>query len=167
MQCPACGNALTEMTVADIVVDVCAGGCGGIWFDRSELEKMDELTESAGSVLLSFERAPDVLVDHVKPRDCPRCGELLKRRYYTPKRLVEVDECLTCGGFWLDVGELAMIRSQYHVPDRRRPEAHAYCYEIFHVDFVQLERELGSESDTYTRIVRMFRFICPAPPRPH
>jgi len=161
MRCPVCENTLTEMTVADVTVDVCQGGCGGIWLDQSELEKVDELKESAGSVLLQVERAPDVLVDHVKTRHCPRCGGVLERRFYTPKRVVEVDECPTCGGFWLDVGELAMIRSQYPSTERRRQEAHAYCRELFHIDFVRLEQDLGSDSQTYVRIVQMFRFICP------
>ena len=164
MRCPVCENALAERAVAGVTVDVCKGGCGGIWFDQSELEKLDEMSESAGSMLLQMEREPDVLVDHVKPRNCPGCGSLLRRRFYTPKRLVEVDECPSCGGFWLDAGELAMIRSQYHMLDRRKPEAQAYCYELFHADFVALERRMGSDSRTYTNIVRIFRFICPGGP---
>ena len=33
MKCPACFNQVTEMQVGSLVVDVCDGGCGGIWFD--------------------------------------------------------------------------------------------------------------------------------------
>jgi uncharacterized protein len=35
------------MTVQGITLEVCRGGCGGIWFDRYELMKVDESRESA------------------------------------------------------------------------------------------------------------------------
>jgi uncharacterized protein len=37
MKCPACFNELTQLQVGSLVVDVCQGGCGGIWFDAFEL----------------------------------------------------------------------------------------------------------------------------------
>ena len=37
MNCPACGNVMTEVTAGDIRVDACKGGCGGLWFDEWEL----------------------------------------------------------------------------------------------------------------------------------
>lgn len=40
MNCPACGTAMTEVTVANVKVDACQGGCGGIWFDQFELAKV-------------------------------------------------------------------------------------------------------------------------------
>ncbi|MHC4573105.1 MAG: zf-TFIIB domain-containing protein [Planctomycetota bacterium] len=30
MNCPACSNQLQQMTVGNVTVDVCKGGCGGI-----------------------------------------------------------------------------------------------------------------------------------------
>ena len=51
MRCPVCANVLSRKTVGGITVDVCAGGCGGIWFDRYELMKVDESHESAGEEL--------------------------------------------------------------------------------------------------------------------
>ena len=42
MKCPACGNELSQMVAGEITVDVCKGGCGGIWFDHFELQKVDE-----------------------------------------------------------------------------------------------------------------------------
>ncbi|MHC4128909.1 MAG: TFIIB-type zinc ribbon-containing protein [Planctomycetota bacterium] len=40
MNCPVCENSLAEKTVESITVDVCEGGCGGIWFDNYEFEKV-------------------------------------------------------------------------------------------------------------------------------
>ncbi len=48
MECPVCGNATTTRTDGGITVDVCEGGCGGIWLDRYELMRVDESSESAG-----------------------------------------------------------------------------------------------------------------------
>ena len=56
MKCPVCSNLLEAMTAGDVTVDVCKGGCGGIWFDNFELKKFDEPCESAGEALLDIER---------------------------------------------------------------------------------------------------------------
>ena len=54
MNCPACKRVLEQLTVGDVTVDACRGGCGGIWFDNLELEKFDEPHEAAGEVLQMF-----------------------------------------------------------------------------------------------------------------
>ena len=111
MKCPACFNDLTEMQVGSLAVDVCQGGCGGIWFDAFELQRADEEQEVAGERLLNIERDERIQVDPNRKRDCPRCsGVKLKRHFFSPKRRVELDECPNCGGYRLDAGELAQIR---------------------------------------------------------
>jgi len=42
MECPACDNELTAIEVGEITVDACRNGCGGIWFDQLELNRLDE-----------------------------------------------------------------------------------------------------------------------------
>jgi len=111
MKCPACFNELTQKQVGSLVVDVCEGGCGGVWFDAFELQRADEEQEAAGEHLLDIRRDPRVQVDFSRKRECPRCaGIKLKRHFFSAKRRVEVDECPNCGGYWLDAGELAQIR---------------------------------------------------------
>ena len=106
MKCPACSNELQEMTVADVTVDVCKGGCGGIWFDNLELKKFDAPHESAGQALLNVERDETVQVDRTKRLKCPKCDDIvMMRHFFSVKKDVEVDECPGCGGFWLDAGE--------------------------------------------------------------
>ena len=73
MNCPACDRELQGKTVGDINVDVCDGGCGGIWFDVLELKKLDEKHETAGKELLGLTKAPDVQIDHEGKRECPKC----------------------------------------------------------------------------------------------
>jgi Zn-finger nucleic acid-binding protein len=132
MQCPACGNTLTQMTVADVAVDVCAGGCGGIWFDNQEVHKLDDTEEAAGETLLGIERDPGVTVDHDAQWGCPRCGHpAMTRHFYSPQRSVELDECPKCGGVWLDAGELATIRAQYAGGAERRAAHRAFAEQLY------------------------------------
>ncbi len=112
MKCPACFNRLTEIQVGSLRVDVCQGGCGGIWFDAFELQCADEEEEPA-EALLHIQRDEQVVVDPSRKRECPRCaGVKLHRHFFSPKRQVEVDECPNCAGYWLDAGELAQIRAE-------------------------------------------------------
>jgi Zn-finger nucleic acid-binding protein len=113
MKCPACFNNLSPMQVGSLVVDVCQGGCGGIWFDAFELKRVDEEDEAAGEALMEIRRNPEITVDFTRKRECPRCsGVKLHRHFFSARRRVEVDECPNCAGYWLDAGELAAIRAE-------------------------------------------------------
>ena len=113
MRCPACFNELTQLQVGSLVVDVCQGGCGGIWFDAFELQKVDEESEKAGEPLLHVRRNERLTVDQTRKRECPRCaGVKLHRHFFSARRRVEVDQCPNCAGYWLDAGELALVRAE-------------------------------------------------------
>jgi Zn-finger nucleic acid-binding protein len=139
MKCPACFNELSQVQVGSLVVDVCQGGCGGIWFDAFELQRVDEEEEAAGEPLLHIECDPKVQVDTTRKRECPKCaGVKLQRHYFSARRRVEVDECPNCAGYWLDAGELAQIRTEKsqsaHEQQTRRtqlsPEVIRYLYRL-------------------------------------
>jgi len=136
IKCPACFNELSEIQVGRFSVDVCQGGCGGIWFDAFELQGVDEPDEAAGVHLLEIERDASLTVDTSRKRECPRCdGVKLMRHFISPKREVEVDECPNCGGYWLDAGELARIRAEKtHTETPQKsgvtPEVIRYLYRL-------------------------------------
>jgi len=112
MQCPRCSHELQPATVGGVKVDVCQNGCGGIWFDAFELEKMDQPDESAGWLIDNIRIDLGVAVDTEAPVHCPHCEglELMRQRYPNNHRLI-LDKCRGCGGIWLDFGELFGIRS--------------------------------------------------------
>ena len=113
MKCPACFNQLVEVQVGNLKVDVCRRGCGGIWFDAFELQRVDEEEETAGAPLLHLERDPRITVDPTRKRECPRCPDVrLHRHFFSAQRRVEVDQCPNCSGYWLDAGELEQIRAE-------------------------------------------------------
>lgn len=131
MKCPACENQLTQMVAGSITVDACEGSCGGVWFDRFELQKVDEPHESAGEVLLAIPKNEHIEVDENKKRRCPRCiNVVMMRHFFSVKRQVLVDECPKCGGFWLDSGELAKIRSEFSSETAKEAAAEQYFSEI-------------------------------------
>ena len=124
MICPACSRELTETQVGAVVVDVCHGGCGGIWFDLFELQRVDEQHEAAGEPLLNIPRDPAIKVDSNRKRACPRCNSIkLKRHFFSAKRQIEVDQCPNCGGYWLDAGELEAIRTEKSAKPEVKPGA--------------------------------------------
>jgi Zn-finger nucleic acid-binding protein len=107
MKCPACKNPLLEKGAGDMTLDVCYGGCGGIWFDATELERVSARTATTLHTIWS------VPVNNVKltePRMCPRCpDQVLDRKWFSDRKQVEIDQCPRCGGIWLDAGEFTRI----------------------------------------------------------
>jgi len=113
MKCPACLNVLTPQPVAGITVDICEGGCGGVWLDAFELQRLGKYQGPETDFLLQIGREPAVVPDPIRKRQCPRCSEVkLKRRFFSAKRKIEIDECPGCGGLWLDGGELEAVRRE-------------------------------------------------------
>jgi len=163
MDCPACGNGLKEATVGDVTVDICQGGCGGIWFDNQELKKVDEQHESAGEALLDVERNPDVNVDLQAKRPCPKCDSVIMMKHFvSTKREVEVDECAACGGIWLDAGELRAIREQFATDEERTKAAREYFSDVFKDEIKAERKKSENELAGMRRVASALRFICPS-----
>ncbi len=162
MRCPACGNTLSPMTAGGITVNVCKGGCGGIWFDRFELSKVDAPNQSAGESLLSIERNPSVQVDRSKRLSCPKCGVVMMRHFFSVKRQVLVDECPKCAGTWLDAGELATIRSEFGSDADRKKAAESYFNEVFGKQLAGLRAKDEQNFAKAEKFAHMFRYVCPS-----
>ncbi len=83
MKCPACSHELTELTAGAVTVDVCRGGCGGIWFDHQELKNVDEQHEDTGDLLMGIERASiQQAMDCQARRHYPRCADTVMMRHF-------------------------------------------------------------------------------------
>lgn len=163
MKCPACGDVLTLMVAGDVSVNVCESGCGGIWLDAFELGKVDEAHESMGEELLNVQEVPGVTVDRERKRQCPKCDDVtMMRHFFSVKKQVEVDECPNCGGFWLDAGELASIRSQFETDEEREKATEAYYEEVFGAQLAAMRAESKEKLETCRKIARIFRFVCPS-----
>ncbi|MES1248164.1 MAG: zf-TFIIB domain-containing protein [Actinomycetota bacterium] len=164
MTCPACGHALSTRVAGDLTVDVCDGGCGGIWFDHHELDKVDEQAESAGEALLDVARDPDAVVDPAKRYDCPSCtdGVVLMRHFWSVRRATTIDECPECGGIFLDAGELARIRGEFPTEEARHAAADAYFKDVVDPLLDEERHESAEELARAQRFAHAFRFVCPS-----
>lgn len=163
MNCPACGHALTEITTSGITVDVCDGGCGGVWFDNYELDRVDEAHEPADDFLLGVVRDPAPVMDTSARRHCPRCPDLVMMRHFVSvRREVEVDECPGCGGVFLDHGELAAIRNQFATRDERSAAARDYFAELFDDDLDAAAADGEERLRRARKFARMFKVLLPS-----
>ena len=123
MKCPACRHELSAVNTRGIILDVCEGGCGGIWFDHFELQKFDEPHETIPEDIAHPRFNPEADVDPAPERRCPRCeGVVMLRFAVEGVRHAQLDNCPSCGGYWLDAGELTLLRSQFK-PKATRPPA--------------------------------------------
>ncbi|GDX78966.1 hypothetical protein LBMAG42_07770 [Deltaproteobacteria bacterium] len=95
--CPRCRLPLR----AEAGVDLC-DQCGGVWFDRGELEAAIEAAPPQGAVPAA---RPEPAVRYLP---CPRCTTLMNRKAYERISGVTLDHC-NAHGVWLDAGELDRI----------------------------------------------------------
>ncbi|MNR85300.1 hypothetical protein D3C72_161260 [compost metagenome] len=163
LNCPACGHGLTPVTSDAITVDACVGGCGGLWFDQFELKKVDEAHEATGEALLDIARDSGREVDREKRHACPKCPDVVMRRYFSSaKRQVAVDECPNCGGVWLDDGELAAIRAEFATQADRERSNEAHVDQLMKEVTFKASAERDAKIERSQRFARMFRFLYPS-----
>ena len=117
MNCPRCKANLKVETINDIhfsiEVDKCEN-CEGIWFDESELQKLERITELT---IFEIRRIPRTK-KQLESLFCPKCediyeNQILMNKAEHPKdNKVVMDYCNNCRGIWLDKGELEAIQKQ-------------------------------------------------------
>lgn len=101
--CPKCPYVgLHEVdTPEGVRVDECSE-CGGRWYDAGELE-------AASTDPAKLRAALEESVDpRPSDRPCARCGGAMSNRGLL-NRLLRVDFCPACRGFWIDKNEIALI----------------------------------------------------------
>lgn len=111
LTCPACGAVMKKIFIpsAGINVDICSEGCGGMYFDNQELQKFNKASDDISEIQKVLEGKSFVLVDESKTRICPACGNPMVKT--SIKGLgIQIDSCYSCGGVFLDNGELEVIR---------------------------------------------------------
>lgn len=116
IRCPACGNVMKKVFIPSVGVniDICADGCGGIYFDAKELQLMQKVSGDDIQEINSYLEAKQFTpVDESEARMCPNCSSnMVKTRINGLD--VQVDTCYSCGAVFLDYGELDAIRASYN-----------------------------------------------------
>lgn len=163
MKCPSCERQMTERAVNGVQLDICLNGCGGIWFDRFELKKLDEAHESTGAELLDIAHDPAAQRLHDRLA-CPRCQKAwpLLRRFFHPAVRVQIDECPGCAGIWLDAGELGQIRREAGSEETRQQSARRAYDQMFAEGLSEVRQETIQRTEEAKGIARLLRFILPS-----
>ena len=146
MNCPACAAPLTTLNLQGLAVEVCRSGCGGIWFDNFELSRVDEAHEELGAALAEMEFNPDTVVLREK-RPCPKCaGITMLQHKFSREKPVVVDECPSCGGVWLDGGELSQIRTPTETREDRAKATQTFINSLVATELAQLRKRRAGGS---------------------
>jgi hypothetical protein len=98
-KCPRCQENLYMIERGGVRLDHC-WSCGGIWFDRHEL---DELVDEDGTLELLIEITGKLKGEGLL---CPTCRELMTTHEVFG---VYVDHCPECRGIWMDKGETEKV----------------------------------------------------------
>src|SRR5687768_5446116 len=108
--CPRCGTALAQVKRGELMLDTC-DTCHGVWLDRGEIERLLRAASGApglGSLQALLAQPPG---NGSAPHpNCPRCGAGMHGVSFSAENAkVQADRCASCGGLWLDAGELGSI----------------------------------------------------------
>jgi len=162
MKCPSCHQELTMKSAGGLKVFACREGCGGLWFGHYEVQKLQGQYIGAGERLLDVPRAEGVRFFRNVEAICPHCTTSLLLRHFFSKEIgVEVFQCPKCGGFWLDCGELAGIKSRFDTEERRKQVAASYFEIIFAGRIAKMNLLIEDVLKAARSIVKIFLFVCP------
>ena len=94
INCPACQKPMQKVfiTHTGFNLDVCADGCGGIFFDNRELKFFDEKHENINEIVDVLKGKTFEKVDESKTRICPICGNKMVKNYVSIKKEIQIDE---------------------------------------------------------------------------
>lgn len=112
MNCLNCDEEMMNIFVQtkqqNIAYDVCEK-CGSLWLDKGELDKLAFQVD--GSIEFSSQEPIDRATEQAIT--CPRCeGKALDRVRFIGHSEITLDRCSSCGGFWLDGGEIDSINRE-------------------------------------------------------
>ncbi|MBR1460115.1 zf-TFIIB domain-containing protein [bacterium] len=124
INCPACGKPMEKVLIpsANINIDICTEGCGGIFFDNREFDKFNEEHEDISALIDKLKGKKYAPAEKQENRLCPVCEMKMVQNKSCINGEISVDECYCCGGKFLDFGELEKIRAEY-ASDRERSKA--------------------------------------------
>lgn len=163
LTCPACGASMVKikMEPENVYLDVCSKGCGGVFFDNREIDKFDEVKEDISEILDEYkgkEFTQPLLNDNM-PRICPVCGGNFIKHFVSIKKEIQIDDCYSCGGKFLDYCELEKMRSQYNSTEERVKDVVDYIYKTGEAEFKQVNEDYEKGVANRSALAKIFRSI--------
>jgi len=159
--CPRTQRPLRKIRIGEVELEF-SDACGGAFFDRFELERFDDAVEFPGDQLAELmNRHRTGGLDFSQRLRCPKDPDVvMMRRFYSPKRQVEVDECPACGGIWMDAGELAAARVERPDEAASRRQTEELLVEVLGTPVVaEFKKEQADIEASTRRIRKLFGFF--------
>lgn len=158
IKCPACGKDMEKVFIpsAGINLDICTQGCGGIYFDNREFNDFDEKDEDISKIIEKINNKEFIKVDTSAERICPNCGAKMVKNSSSIDNKIEVDECYSCGGKFLDRDELVKIRAEYDTEEQRSEDVLRYMYKTVGQELGELDRQYAKNVAGRSMIQKLF-----------
>ena len=165
MKCPLCSAEMVKKSIGEIEIDFCENGCHGVWFESFELARLDEKNEGCGEELEKILGTSLNERESSKKISCPNCNIPLHIHRYRAGS-VQIDECYSCGGVFLDSGELKKIREQYKDSETIKAEidniltsVHMDVQSIAEMDEAMRQKYEQGARKRADKMSRLFKFI--------
>ena len=158
INCPACGSPMKKVFISEkgINVDVCANGCGGIYFDNREIQEFSNINDDISEIKEVLSNKNFIPVDEKQTRICPACGTPMAK---TNAMGIQIDTCYKCGGIFLDNGEFEYVRAKFK-PVELKPNSEFNLQEFYRdAQNEEYINERGYSTLSASKVNRAFRRI--------
>lgn len=158
LKCPACQKEMVKVFVPKegVNVDICLNGCGGMYFDNRELSYLDEQDEKIDEILASIEGKKFEIVDQSNHRSCPSCGARMVKNFTSAKKQIQIDECYSCGGKFLDNQELQKMRDEYATEEERSQDVINLINSTVGKELIELDKQREELARTRSPMKKLF-----------
>lgn len=156
--CPACNKKMTKifMESAGFCIDICLDGCGGLYFDNREFNKVDENHENIDEIIMALRGKIFQAVDTTAKRKCPACGAAMVKNFSSINKTIEIDECYSCGGKFLDHNELDKVRAEFDNDEQRVAAMMETVDSIYGKELYKLKKEVSQLKANRSPLKKIF-----------
>ena len=161
IKCPACQNEMIKVYVPEhgINIDLCVNGCGGIYFDNREFKLFDEQNENIDMIIEAFSNKSFIKVNENLQRVCPVCNQKMHKNFTSIKKEIQIDECYSCGGKFLDNNELEKIRQEYVTEKERVDDVMEYVHRVVGMELESLDKKVDFAKSNRSAMKAMYDAI--------
>ena len=150
IRCPACGNKMKKVFIpsAGVNVDICVDGCGGIYFDRKEIQHFQKGNDNSyNEIKKELSGKIFTPVNQNETRVCPVCAAKMVKTKIQGLN-VEIDTCYSCGGIFLDNGELELIRESMKKTSYQKVQATNTNYQSGYASNLEMKDKIGNSGNS-------------------
>ncbi len=150
IRCPACGNKMKKVFIpsAGVNVDICVDGCGGIYFDRKEIQHFQKGNDNSyNEIKKELSGKIFTPVNQNETRVCPVCAAKMVKTKIQGLN-VEIDTCYSCGGIFLDNGELELIRESMKKTSYQKAQEPNTNYQNGYASNLEMKDKIGNSGNS-------------------